>query len=148
MLAEVGFNWAVTRCQWRRIFDWRWFFFFFFLVGFQLKVGGWRWVFSGRVLGRLKVSFFCWVFGWRWVFGGRGFWLKVSFWLNGFLFEARFSIEGGAFALVVVSMGGGDEGFGLVIGWGSWWVAEDFAGVWLDLFGLGFGWDLFGSWRI
>lgn len=21
-------------------------------------------------------------------------------------------------------------------------------GVWLDLFGLGFGWDLFGSWRI
>ena len=39
----------------------------------------------------------------------------MSFWLNGFLFEARFSIEGGAFALVVVSMGGGDEGFGLAI---------------------------------
>ena len=25
---------------------------------------------------------------------------------------------------------------------------EDLAGVWLDLFGLGFGWDLFWSWRI
>ena len=25
---------------------------------------------------------------------------------------------------------------------------EDLAGVWLDLFRLGFGWDLFGSWRI
>ena len=52
----------------------------------------------------------------RWVFSGRGFLLKVSFRLNGFSFEARFSVEGGAFALVVVSMGGGDEGYGLVIG--------------------------------
>ena len=25
---------------------------------------------------------------------------------------------------------------------------EDLAGVWLDLFRLGFGWDLFWSWRI
>ena len=65
----------------------------FFLLGFRLKVG----------------------FQWKWVFSGRGFWLKVSFWLNGFSFEARFSIEGGAFALVVVSMGGGDEGFGSMI---------------------------------
>ena len=40
----------------------------------------------------------------------------MSFRLNGFSFEARFSVEGGAFALVVVSMGRGDEGFGLVIG--------------------------------
>ena len=39
----------------------------------------------------------------------------MSFWLNGFSFEARFLVEGGAFALVVVSMGGGDEGFGLAI---------------------------------
>ena len=45
-----------------------------------------------------------------------GFRLKVSFWLNWFLFKARFSVEGEAFALVVVSMGGGDEGFGSVIG--------------------------------
>ena len=34
----------------------------------------------------------------------------MSFWLNRFLFKARFSIEGGLL-LVVVSMGGGDEGF-------------------------------------
>ena len=40
----------------------------------------------------------------------------MSFWLNGFSFEARFSVEGEAFALVVVSMGDGDEGFGSVIG--------------------------------
>ena len=44
-----------------------------------------------------------------------GFRLKVSFWLNWFLFKARFLVEGEAFALVVVLMGG-DEGFGLVIG--------------------------------
>ena len=40
----------------------------------------------------------------------------MSFWLNGFSFEARFSVEDGTFALVVVSMGGDDEGFGSVIG--------------------------------
>ena len=62
----------------------------------QLKVSFWWKVFQ------LNVSFFCWVFG------GRDFQLNVSFWLNGFSFEARFSVEGRAFALVVVSMGGGD----------------------------------------
>ena len=35
----------------------------------------------------------------------------MSFWLNGFSFEARFSIEGEELLLVEVSMGGGDEGF-------------------------------------
>ena len=40
----------------------------------------------------------------------------MSFWLNGFSFKARFSVEGGAFALVVLSMGGDNEGFGSVIG--------------------------------
>ena len=75
--------------------------FIYLLRGFQLKVGlnvsfWWKGF-------QLKVSFFWWVFG------GRGFQLKVNFWLNGFSFEARFSVEGGAFA--GCNINGGDEGF-------------------------------------
>ena len=44
------------------------------------------------------------------------FWLNEFSFEAGFSFVAGFSVEGGAFALVVVSMGGGDEGFGSVIG--------------------------------
>ena len=63
---------------------------------------------------------------------GQG-WLRqhYGFWSGGYL---SLFVDGLGFWVGVLG-----RGFGSVIGWGSGWVVEDLAGVWLDLFGLGFG---------